>query len=74
MFYLAPFPAKMIIRDPASTAVWPYLGGGGVPEILGLNHREQKAHHHGFIKNKKKNLNVEVNKEAGRIQHKEKKD
>jgi len=30
----------MIIRDPASTAVCPYLEGGGVPEILGLNHRE----------------------------------
>jgi|APCry1669190591_1035303.scaffolds.fasta_scaffold159432_1 hypothetical protein len=31
----------MIILDPARTEVCPYLGGGGVPEILGFIHLEE---------------------------------
>jgi hypothetical protein len=31
----------MMILDPAKTDVCPYLGGGGVPEILGLIHLEE---------------------------------
>lgn len=42
--YTAPFgplPPKIMILEPAKTAECPYLGGGGVPEILGLIHLEE---------------------------------
>ena len=32
----APLPPKIIILEPAKTAEWPYLGSGGVPDILGF--------------------------------------
>jgi hypothetical protein len=31
----------MIILEPARTDEWPYLYGGGVPDILGFIHREE---------------------------------
>jgi hypothetical protein len=30
-----------MILDPARIAEWPYLDGGGVPDILGLIHLEE---------------------------------
>jgi len=30
-----------MILDPASTEEWPYLGGGGVPDTLGLIHLDE---------------------------------
>lgn len=37
----APLPPNTMILEPASTAEWPYLAAGGVPEILGLIQRDE---------------------------------
>lgn len=34
----SPLPAYIMILFPARHAVWPYLGAGGVPVVLGLVH------------------------------------
>lgn len=38
IFFPDPLPPKIRIQLPAKTAVWPYLGFGGVPSIFGLIH------------------------------------
>ena len=38
---LEPFPPKIIILEPANIAEWPYLAGGGVPDIFGLIHLDE---------------------------------